>query len=865
MLRSRNAIYLALIVLFALGWIRGSSNTFLQQQNMFGLTGMAWQTPSSYYVPGTGNPAISTADYYHHDGLYWFRPYDLLNSDCGTAGSTIAASRGRYAWVASADHPNINYSWSDSQGFRLGYSNDPGVFPSRMDTIISFNNLIPAAQIASFTGSISGTTLTVGSLTGTISFNNNAIVGGAGVAANTLIQGQLTGTIGGAGTYTVNNSQSVGSESMTASQQNYSLYQVPYFVCNPDDASFPFYIYAEGTASSVQHEEGYAKSADLLSWTLGGPTHVTMTYSSTGSWSSFQRPVRDGVNSWHSVGFEGFYPVANVFGNGKWISSNGTMWTPNAVSLLNVCIPVNSTGATGAQPCPDSPAKSMNIGATPDTMTVSSQQWSPNRLDSFVSGTRTGSQWVARIPVDANFNVLASPPPVLISPAYAGNYPGPTYLQSANVYVEDGVAHYYAQVGFFPSSANDGLVDGATYANGGGLWQEGIDYYTEVVNLTAAANAAPVGVKASCNNSTVSLVWYNALPNHNYRIYRGTTAGSQTTLLGDVNGTSYTDSGASPNAVAYYKVVTLNNGTEEKSRVVSTYVSSSSTFINSHITRVLAAGADSTTINRTWLDSFYSWLVSNSLFNNLMFATMAEAGVAQNGSHVISTIYDLGTTRLPRGGDYTPNTTSTTYNATGLGGAPAWVNGSSSAQGYYGSGKLNNIRRKTQITIYGIYQKADAFKGTLITSGGNSDTGLALYHSAGTPGVANFSLSDATQTKVATATFSGSATGLHSIAGTFDGTTVLAYADASAGAGVTGLVIPSPNLSATDALTGQVGNATSVAFLGSGSQLVQYTYGTGYVFSNSEANFTAGALLVFDVALTPVQISSLDSLMKGHF
>jgi hypothetical protein len=242
---------------------------------------------------------------------------------------------------------------------------------------------------------------------------------------------------------------------------------------------------------------------------------------------------------------------------------------------------------------------------------------------------------------------------------------------------------------------------------------------------------------------------------------------------------------------------------------------------------------------------------------------MTEFGIAQSATD-ISKIFDLGTTRLPRGGDYTTTGTSTTYSATGLGGAPAWLNGNTTAQGYYGGGIFNNIRRKTQVTAYAIYQKPNTINpATLIAMG--QGVGMALYHSAGAPGAANFALSDATQTKTATATISGSATILHSIAGTFDGTTLLAYADAVAGTGVTGLVIPSPNLNPPDALTGSVGNSTNMPFLGSGSQSSTYTYGTGYVFNNADALFNGGALIVFDKALTPTQISSLDALMKAHF
>jgi hypothetical protein len=749
--------------------------------------------------------------------------------------------------------------------FRAGYSSDPGVPPSRLEIIIPFNNNLATAQIATITASISATTLTVTAVTGTISFDNNAVIAGTGVTAGTIIVSQLTGTPGGIGTYNLSVSQTVSSESMTVSQRNYFLYQGPFLVCNPDDASFPFYLYAEGFAEGgrVRFEEGLVKSADLLSWTVVGPSHVTMTFSGTGYFASFQTPVRDGVNSWHSTGFESYYPTSNTFGYGKWTSTDGKTFTPNPTTLFNVCQPPNSTGPVGTQPCPDSPALMANEGAAPDTVTIGAQAWTPTRIDTMISSVRTGNQWVARFPIDANFNVLAAPAAVDISSAYTGIYPGPTFLQSVNGYIEDGIIHYYAQVGFVPSSSTFGTTDAATYANGGGLWQQALDYYTEVADPAAAANAAPVGVTASCSASTVTLTWFDALPNRTYRVYRGTTAGSQTTLIGDVTGTVMTDA-PTAGSVYYYKVVTLNSCVEQKSRVVSTYVSSSIALVNAHITRALAAGADPTTINRTWLDSFTSFLSTNGLTNNLLFATMAECGVAQSAT-IISKIFDLGTTRLPRGGDYTTIGTSTTYSATALGGAPAWLNGTGTAQGYFGGGLLNNIRRKVQITAYAIYQKPGTTQATLLASGQGGFPQISLYHSAGTPGAANFSLSDATQTKTATATITGLATSLHSIAGTFDGTTLLAYADAVAGTGLTGLVIPSPNLNPPDALTGTVGRASNVPFLGSGSLSSIYTYGTGYIFSSNDAQFNGGALIVFDKALTSTQISSLDALMKAHF
>jgi hypothetical protein len=86
--------------------------------------------------------------------------------------------------------------------------------PSSAAAIIqtALNGGAPAG--ASFTGVISTTTLTTSAVTGTIAAGQT--VAGVGVAAGTVIQSQIGGTPGGAGTYAVNNSQSVGSEAMTS-------------------------------------------------------------------------------------------------------------------------------------------------------------------------------------------------------------------------------------------------------------------------------------------------------------------------------------------------------------------------------------------------------------------------------------------------------------------------------------------------------------------------------------------------------------------------------------------------------------------------------------------------------------------------
>jgi hypothetical protein len=71
-----------------------------------------------------------------------------------------------------------------------------------------------AGASVSFTGSIASTTLTASALTSGI-IVPAMVIAGAGVTAGTVIVDQLTGTPGGAGTYSVDISQSVGSVPMT--------------------------------------------------------------------------------------------------------------------------------------------------------------------------------------------------------------------------------------------------------------------------------------------------------------------------------------------------------------------------------------------------------------------------------------------------------------------------------------------------------------------------------------------------------------------------------------------------------------------------------------------------------------------------
>ena len=84
----------------------------------------------------------------------------------------------------------------------------------RYNTTDYSNGVNVTSRTAAFTGSIALTTLTVSAVSAGSLFPSMQLTG-AGVTAGTRIVTQLTGTTGGAGTYTVSTSQVVTSTSMT--------------------------------------------------------------------------------------------------------------------------------------------------------------------------------------------------------------------------------------------------------------------------------------------------------------------------------------------------------------------------------------------------------------------------------------------------------------------------------------------------------------------------------------------------------------------------------------------------------------------------------------------------------------------------
>ena len=652
----------------------------------------------------------------------------------------------------------------------------------------------------------------------------------------------------------------------------FKSYEFPTIFYNPDDPDgLPIYLFIE---TGPDHYTCLWRSADFITFTVKEISHW---HSPTGTFTSFVRYVRrNGLGDFMSIAASGTTATSG-FCNSIYTSTDGIHYTSTYTPIY------------GTEGTPDSAGSFFHCGGFFD---VGFQKYAVAR-----ESASNGVAYCTIISVDpVTFNKLDSPSKVRLASNWSTTgFPGPLHLQECIGYEEDGILYTWPTYGF-PSDVNTTALGqqrgGAPYADGGGLDHQFMDRMIVRVNDTAARQAAPAGVSVSCAAGVVTIAWKDALPQNTYRVYRGTTATTQTTLIGDVTGTSITNS--PPIGRYWYKVVTLDGGTERKSRVLSVYASSSTAFVNEHIDRVLDDGGDISTINRSFLDSLDGMFDTVGIRNVLELCAHPAAGVKTSGSPI--KIYDVGTTRLPRSQDFKAYTANTTYSATGVNGGPCWINANNNSYGYWGDLKRGNtIQMKRQLTIIAAYERTQTtedftFVGTGPIWTNTVDGGeiIALKHTAGSPGTIEFSLSDETSTKTASVTASGS--GLQIAVGTYDGTSMLAYTGSTAGSAITTLD-PNPNFG--QFRTGPTLNLTqgSLAggrnwnnngsgpdfgpspfpayfpFLGSGSvhcyTLRRTDLSNTATFTETHAKGKIQCVMVFEKALTSTQISDVVSFLQS--
>lgn len=795
---------------------------------------------ASWYVPGNGSPAISTSDYYLINGLYWSRPYDL--DTMGAEGAAIKAREGmRFVWMMAPDHP-LGLNFVGSGDFYVGYSNDPQIWPDP-------------------------TTIRV------IRYQEAAI--------NVVDQNGYT-------------------------QNSFLAYQTPWLVYNPDSAGDKFYIYAEGlsVSNARQHELTLFTTSDFLSSTLVGPTIPTTAFS---GWTSFGRVTRLGVNNWEAYAFGKIDGSATSVVFYKYASTDGWVWTPDYSTILAGSGPfLNISGQDYMLTVERSAVKDYlalaavapnKVYTGPNTRI--STAFGPSSGGSTVYPGPTYAQdtglyeedgvasiYVSRGFFPANSNYQLNPGPFLDKQTYVdvvGSItsnvmnvtsvpPGVTLAvgyQLNNLSGKPGITSFgtgSGGVGTYNVSATSDLPPGTTITvtQNGGLWQQFIDQYFLITDAAAAASAAPLGVKASCAAGLATVQWNNSLPHQNYRVYQGSSAGSQPTLVGNVTGTSTTFTPPA-NQQTWIKVVTMNV-TEQKSRVVNVYCSAQNAQVNKHVNRVMNDGGSG--IDISFVAAADAWLTSNDSYRYLNWWTDVRFGYKLNGSGFIAKIYDLGTTWLPRGGDYTPTTSNTfpstssntSYSANSFRGTtPSWINNASSAHGYFGNGRVNNIQRWNEITLLAAYQRPSGTGAATLFGTGQFASGMFLTQDSGSSGNISFSMYATNSPPSAgpiTATVPfASATTPKVVAAVLDSApNMIVYLDGVAGTPVSAAAYANPTMLNDTVLRGLYRGLISSVVLASGGRGLQTGAGT-YSIGN-EALFTGAGLAGFSKGLPQPQIQS---------
>ncbi len=126
--------------------------------------------------------------------------------------------------VTSSGTPTL-YSFVFINEHYTAWASVQGVSGSQLADRLATDGVNYGFGGATFTGSTSGTTLTVTAVASG-SLTIGPVITGGGMSANTVITGFLTGT-GGVGTYTINNSQSVGSATLTSTANNTVTFNSP--------------------------------------------------------------------------------------------------------------------------------------------------------------------------------------------------------------------------------------------------------------------------------------------------------------------------------------------------------------------------------------------------------------------------------------------------------------------------------------------------------------------------------------------------------------------------------------------------------------------------------------------------------------
>ena len=186
-----------------------------------------------------------------------------------SGGSQMIAVCGPYVYVLSSNLTPSVVGLLNSNSGRVGIS-DNGINVNIVDGAYRYTWRISNPSTAIFTGSISGTTLTVTQVSSGVLAAGQSVYG-LGITPETVITALGTGT-GGVGTYTINISQTVAAESLNSANVGCV------FTGSMSSTTLTVSAVTSGTLYVGQTIEGVGIAANTIITALGTGTGGTGTY-----------------------------------------------------------------------------------------------------------------------------------------------------------------------------------------------------------------------------------------------------------------------------------------------------------------------------------------------------------------------------------------------------------------------------------------------------------------------------------------------------------------------------------------------------------------------------------------------------------
>lgn len=273
---------------------------------------------------GTSSPE------YLMTGSVYFNGYDNAPISPGSILFTQYNSNAVSAWIRGA--PVVSLSIPQLQALNGTLSLIVDGYPRTANINLSSANSFSGAAaliqtglngslstLATVTGSIGGTVLTVTGVAGTALAAGQTLLG-TGVAAGTQITGQLTGSAGGTGTYSVSISQIIGAESFTT--------QPSPVVASFDSISGGFQINSgvTGAVSTIGYASGTLGTSLLLTQATGA---ILSQGAAAASPAAFMNYLTQNITQGWATFMLGFDPD---FGSGNSVKLAFAAWTAGTKS-----------------------------------------------------------------------------------------------------------------------------------------------------------------------------------------------------------------------------------------------------------------------------------------------------------------------------------------------------------------------------------------------------------------------------------------------------------------------------------------------------------------------------------------------------